>query len=436
LAKTSTTKPFIKKTVKPQFQKYTSLDDGIYTSPRSTGRRTARQTTVVFPHRTSKISEDENLAYSPKPFFKATIERVTIKPSMKQSYVKEQTLSVGLPLSSSEVKNTLETNMPSPYKPKPQIMIGDLFHNSLNKNSQNQKLVLYDKEYIKWLFNIFYREIKLNSLQSKLTYKTVKNVFLNMLAEVGSVRSKWLNKSMAKHYATHFQKKEYDNRKRYTLKKDDLLTAETNIQGLLAQYFAVDERISSMIPTTTSTSHKIRNATKTHTMYSDKNSVKSLPLSFISSGIGFINKKDSHRLKEKEKIKKWVPYEKFKNILKDMGQINKSKSNVASHERVQSILIDVRPYGGVSRNSGGMPTVAFKNDSENVVHKMQEYSMTRDAILYDIVRLFQSLSGKNNNKSSEIGTPNLSSSSNALNISHLPKDVSQLISDTIKRSKL
>ena len=420
----------------PSTEPSTSLEDGIFTSARSTGHRTARQTTVVFPDRTSKISAEENVAFSPKPsFFKATIERVTIKPNMNNGYVKKQTLSAGLPSSFSEVKKSSETNRPSPNKPKPQIMIGDLFHNSLNKDSQNQKLVLYDKEYIKWLFNIFYREIKSNNHKSKATYTKVKSVFLNMLAEIGSVRSKWLNKSMAKHYATHFQRKEYDNKKRYTLKEEDLLNAEKNIEGLLAQHFNTEVRISSMIPKTTSRPYRIRNATNSNTMYSEKNSVGNLPLSFISSGTGFIDDKDRHRSKGKGNIKKWVPYEKFQNILKDMGQPNKSKIKVASHERVQSILIDARPYGGVSRNSGGLPTVAFKNDSENVVHKMQEYSMTRDAVLYDIVQLLQSLSGKNNNDLSKIGTHKLSSSSNALNIAHLPKDVSQLISNTIKRSK-
>ena len=62
----------------------TIIDNIAITSMKSSGERTARQTTAVSSEPTSESNNDENVTFPPKPFYKATIEKVTLKPNTKK----------------------------------------------------------------------------------------------------------------------------------------------------------------------------------------------------------------------------------------------------------------------------------------------------------------------------------------------------------------
>ena len=371
------------------------------TSIKSSGERTARQTTVMLSEMTSEPNLDEDVTFAPKPFYKATIEKVTLKPKSKTFGIIQKTLSAALPESTYNIKisdRISKTN--STNEMKPQLMISDLFHNSLANDSTEENLILYDTDYVKWLFNIFYQEMKKKNLIAKVTYKKVHKVFLNMLAEIGSVRSKWLNKSMAKHYATHFERKRYDNEKRKTLNDKDLAFASNQIDNLLSQYFDPNIRVSSVPIKVPLKQPQVQN--------------ESPPSQYIDLKM--------NNLKSESKVEMTTKYPKI--------TVEWSRP-----DRVQSILKDIRPFGGVSRNSGALPKVSFKNNTEKVAQQMEEYSMTKNAIARDIFRLIGSMS---NVKDRNLSSTSASSSvipPNSLNIESLPKDISQLLVSTIKRSK-
>ena len=387
-----------------------NTDDVVTTSLRSTNKRTSKQTTMMLSDRTTKMNYEENFTFPPKPsFFKATIERVTIKPAINSTYIKRQTVSAAIPSKSSAMKIQTSFDEFSPYSMEPPVIVGDLFQNTPSKKYEKQPLVLYDTGYVKWLFDVFYRELKNQDLKESVDFKKVRNVFLNMLAEVGSVRSKWLNKSMAKHYATHFQRREYDNRKRYTLESDDLDHATEYINGLLAKYFDIEEDVPNLTPLTFSPMIKDGNI-----MYSDMNSVQNLPLTFLTPANPSSNDNTRKREPENNSLNQWIPW-----------------------ARVQSIEPDNLAYGGVSRNSGALPTIVYKNSTDSVNHKMQEYSSTKNAIARDIRMLFESIFLKNKlGHESTTSNKNSSVLSDSLNMENLPKEISQLVLDTIKRSKL
>ena len=366
------------------------------TSIRSVGERTARQTTVMLENKTSKLQYDETATLSPKPFYKATIERVTLKPPNTKPVIKKQTISAALPsVTSRYVDATSAAGKPYFDNNKPQILISE--------TPKSDKLVLYDAQYLKWLFNVFYREIKRNNLKEHLNYTKVKNVFLNMLAEIGGVRSKWLNRSMARHYVTHFQNKKYDNQKRFTLENDDLVYANENVHSLVAQYFDSEERVGAAIPKPSSTTQydTIRNT-------NTKNSAQNVPLTFISNRV-------------------------ISNTDKDINESDESniRSKLIFPERVQSILRDIKTYGGVSRNSGALPTMSYKNMSQNGAHKMEEISKTKGAIAQDVSNIFESIFGRNQHN-----LPNHTTSSPShLTLENLPQEILRLVLNTVKRSK-
>ena len=388
-------------TLLPRVASLTNEDKVAITSIKSSGERTARQTTVMLSEMTSKPNLDEAVTFAPKPFYKATIEKVTIKPKLKNFGIIQKTLSAALPESTYNIKiseRISKTN--STNKMKPQLMISDLFHNSLDNDSTEENLILYDTDYVKWLFNIFYQEMKKRNLIPKVTYKKVHKVFLNMLAEIGSVRSKWLNKSMAKHYATHFERKRYDNEKRKTLSDKDLAIASNQIENLLSQYFDPNIRVSSVPIKLPLKQPQVQN--------------KAPPSQYIDFKMT--------NQKSESKVEMTTKYPKI--------TVEWSRP-----DRVQSILQDIRPYGGVSRNSGSLPKISIKNNTEKVAQQMEEYSMTKNAIARDIFRLIGSIS---NVKDRNLSLASASSSlipPNSLNIESLPKDISQLLVSTIKRSK-
>ena len=373
-----------------------SMKDLGTTSIRSVGERTARQTTVMLENKTSKMQHDETATLAPKPIYKATIERVTIKPPNTKPVIKQQTISAALSsVTSRYVDATSASGKPYFDKNKPQIVISE--------TPKSDKLVLYDAQYLKWLFDVFYREIKRNNLKEHLNYTKVKNVYLNMLAEIGGVRSKWLNRSMARHYVTHFQNKKYDNQKRFTLDKDDLAYANENVHNLVAQYFDSEERVGAMIPTFSPTTQY-----DTTRNINTKNSAPNLPLSSISNRV-------------------------ITNTDNDITESDESqiRNKLIFPDRVQSILRDIQSYGGVSRNSGALPTMSYKNISQNGAHKMEEISKTKGAIAQDVSNIFESIFGRN-----QYNLPNHTASSPShLTLENLPQEILRLVLNTVKRSK-
>ena len=374
----------------------TDINKIAITSMKSTGERTARQTTAMSSDPTSESNNDEPITFPPKPFYKATIEKVTLKPKTNNFGFMKKKLSAIIPESTYNIKISDRSNISnSTANIKPILMVGDLFHNSLDTDSKKENLVLYDMDYVKWLFNIFYQEMKKNNVLPKVTYTKVQKVFLNMLAEIGSVRSKWLNKSMAKHYATHFERKRYDNEKRKTLDEEDLSYASKNIHSLISQYFDTNERVSSV---------PLRLPTKT-------SQVPNLSLSSKYPDKELNNQKSESKVKVSNAVK-WSP-----------------------PERVQSILKNIQHYGGVSRNSGSFPKISFNNSSKTAIHKMEEYSITRNAVARDIFRLIGSISSINERNTSTKLNSSSKFPSNSLDIENLPDEISNLLVNTIKRSK-
>ena len=374
----------------------TSMKDLGITSIRSVGERTARQTTVMLENKTSKMQYDETATLAPKPFYKATIERVTLKPPNTKPVLKQQTISESLPsVTSRYVDATSASGKPYFDRNKPQIVISE--------TPNSDKLVLYDAQYLKWLFNVFYREIKRNNLKEHLNYTKVKNVFLNMLAEIGGVRSKWLNRSMARHYVTHFENKKYDNQKRFTLDKDDLVYANENVHSLVAQYFDSEERVGATIPKPSSmTQYDTTRNTNT------KNSAQNSPPTSISNRV--ISKND--------------------NNINEFHELE-IRNKLIVPDRVQSILRDIQSYGGVSRNSGALPTMSYKNISQNGAHKMEEISKTKGAIAQDVSNIFESIFGKNqHNLANHTAFP-----PSHLTLENLPQEILRLVLNTVKRSK-
>ena len=399
------TDTIISSTVSPPWLLSLTNDDNmILTSVKSSGERTARQTTVMSSDITSVSNNEESTTFSPKPFYKATIERVTLKPKSKNFGIIKKTLSAALPESTYNIKisdrmtmrNSTDKKKPS----KPQLMIGDLFHNSLDNDSMEENLIIYDMDYVKWLFNIFYEEMKKKNLASKVTFTKVHKVFLNMLAEIGNVRSKWLNKSMARHYATHFERKRYDNEKRKLLSDEDLSYASRNIHSLLAQYFDPNERISSDVP---------------------------LSLPPIESQIQNFPQPSQDFDKDMSNKDRQSP-------VNSTPKYPKITVEWSRPDRVQSIPIDIQHYGGVSRNSGSFPKISFRNDTQKTIHNMEEYSMAKNAIARDIYRLIGSISSTKDNNSNSSSKFSSSTSPSSMSMQHLPKEISQLLVDTIKRS--
>ena len=386
---------------------------------------TSKQMGLNNSARTSKINVEEDITFSPMPFFKATIERVTLKPYKDNSYVHQERVSENLPITAPVIKVAANLNKTPDYNVERELSIDDLFHNSLNRNPETEKLVLYDTEYVKWLFNIFYREIKTKDLRSKVNYSKAKDVFLNMLAEIGSVRSKWLNRSMAKHYATHFLRKQYDNKKRFTLDADVLLQVSDNLNSLLAQYFDVEERIPNLTSTSSSNPTTYDSSSSgDSTIDSHGNILQNLPYSLKSTSSNQVSNNNTIEIVNRTVTdNKNIPHKKIQNMLEN---IRNSFSWESTNDGI---------YGGVSRNSGVLPTMAYKNMSQKVNHRMQEYSNTKNAIANDFLRLFESLAWRNQSTSFNNGNINSSSLASALNIAHFPQQVSRLLLDTIKRSK-
>ena len=100
-------------------------------------------------------------------------------------------------------------------------------------------------------------------------------------------------------------------------------------------------------------------------------------------------------------------------------------------DRVQSILRDIQSYGGVSRNSGALPTMSYKNISQNGAHKMEEISKTKGAIAQDVSNIFESIFGKNQHNLAN----HTAFSPSHLTLENLPQEILRLVLNTVKRSK-
>ena len=96
--------------------------------------------------------------------------------------------------------------------------------------------VFRDVDYTRWLFDLFYREIDRKGLIRMVRLSQIRRVFLNLLTAIGTVRNELLNKSMIKHYVTHFDRKIIDNRKRFNLRNSLRLEAEKMLDKIIVPY--------------------------------------------------------------------------------------------------------------------------------------------------------------------------------------------------------
>ena len=93
--------------------------------------------------------------------------------------------------------------------------------------------MFHDRIYTKRLFEKFYADLRTELGGQRPNLADARNVFLNFLAAVKNVRSESLNKSMLRHYITHFQRRVVDNRQRFSMARDDLEKAEQVVDEIV-----------------------------------------------------------------------------------------------------------------------------------------------------------------------------------------------------------